>query len=42
MAVEMIAIPNVGLDDPPAAVELAVRRRAHADAASSFGSGVRL
>jgi hypothetical protein len=33
---------NVGLDSPPAAVELAVRRCAHADAANSFGSRVRL
>jgi hypothetical protein len=39
---EMMAIANVGLDDPPAAVELSVRRRAHADAANSFGSRVRL
>jgi hypothetical protein len=38
----MMAIANVGLDDPPAAVELAVRRCAHADAANSFGSRVRL
>ena len=39
---EMMAIADVGLDDPPAAVELAVRRCAHADAANSFGSRVRL
>src|SRR5262249_36150141 len=39
---EMMAIANVGLDDPPAAVELAVRLCAHADAANSFGSRVRL
>ena len=39
---EMLAIANVGLDGPPAAVELAVRRCAHADAANSFGSRVRL
>jgi hypothetical protein len=39
---EMMAIANVGLDDAPAAVELAVRRCAHADAANSFGSRVRL
>jgi hypothetical protein len=39
---EMIAIPNVGLDDPSAADELAVRRRVYADAANSFGSRVRL
>jgi hypothetical protein len=35
-------IANVGLDDPAAAVELAVGRCAHADAANSFGSRVRL
>ena len=39
---EMMAIANVGLGDPPAAVELAVQRCAHADAANSFGSRVRL
>jgi hypothetical protein len=39
---EMMAIADVGLDDPAAAVELAVRRCAHADAANSFGSRVRL
>ena len=39
---EMLAIANVGLDGPPAAVELAVRRCAHANAANSFGSRVRL
>ena len=39
---EMMAIANVGLDGPPAAVDLAVRRCAHADAANSFGSRVRL
>ena len=33
-----MAIANVGLDDPPAAVELAVRPCAHADAANSFRS----
>jgi hypothetical protein len=38
----MIAIANVGVDDPPAAVELAVRPCAHTDAANSFGSRVRL
>jgi hypothetical protein len=38
----MMAIANVGLDDPPAAVELAVRPCAHAAAANSFGSRVRL
>jgi len=38
----MMAIANVGLDDPPAAVELAVRPCAHADAAKSFVSRVRL
>jgi hypothetical protein len=38
----MIAIPNVGLDDPPAADDFAVRRRAHAYAANNFGGHVRL
>ena len=40
--VEMIAIPNVGLDDPPPSDELAVRRRAHAGVASSLGNRARL
>ena len=40
--VEILAIPDVGLDDPPAADELAVHRRSHAGAAMSFGSRVRL
>jgi hypothetical protein len=35
-------IPDVGLDDPPAADELAVRRRAHAGVASSLGNRARL
>ena len=38
----MIAIPDVGLDDPPTADELTVRGRAHADVASSLGSRARL
>ena len=38
----MIAIPDVGLDDPPAADEFAVRWRAHAGVASSLGNRVRL
>jgi hypothetical protein len=37
----MIAIANVGLDEPPGG-ELAVPPYAHADAANSFGSRVRL
>jgi hypothetical protein len=37
-----MAIANVGLDESLAAVELAVRPYAHADAANSFGSRVRL
>ena len=40
--VEIVAIPDVGLDDPPAADELAVRRRVHAEASKSFGSRARL
>ena len=40
--VEMLAIPDVGLNDPPAADEHAVHRRSHAGAAMSFGSRVRL
>ena len=39
---EMMAMANVCLDDWPVEVELAVRRCAHADVASSFGSRVRL
>jgi hypothetical protein len=39
---KMIAIPNVGLDDPPPSDELAVRRRAHAGVASSLGNRARL
>jgi hypothetical protein len=37
----MIAIPNVGFDDPPAADKFAVGGRAHADAANSLGSRAR-
>ena len=40
--VEILAIPDVGLDDPPAADEFAVHRRSHAGAAMSFGSRVKL
>ena len=40
--VEIIAISNVGLDDPPAADEFTVRRRAHANVASSLGNRARL
>jgi hypothetical protein len=40
--VEMIAIPNVGLDDPLTADELAVRWRAHAGVASNLGNRARL
>jgi hypothetical protein len=41
--VEMIAIPQVRLDDPPAADEPAVHRGGHGGApASSFGSRTRL
>jgi hypothetical protein len=40
--VEISLIPDVGLDDPPAADELAVRRRAHAGVASSLGNRARL
>jgi hypothetical protein len=38
----MIVIPDVGLDDPPTADELTVRRRAQAGVASSLGSRARL
>ena len=40
--IEIIAIPEIGLDDPPTADELAVGGRAHVGAAMSFGSRVRL
>ena len=40
--VEVIAIPEVGLDDPPAADQAAVGRRLHAGAPRSFGSRARL
>ena len=40
--VEMIAVPDVGLDDPPAADELAIGRRGHVGAATSLVSRVRL
>ena len=40
--VEMIAIPNVGFDDPPAVDEFAIRGRAHVGPAMSLGSRARL
>ena len=40
--VEIIAIPDVGFDDPPAADQLVVRRRAHCGTARSLGSRTRL
>ena len=40
--VEVIAIPEVGLDDPPAADQAAVGRGLHAGASRSFGSRARL
>ena len=40
--VEVIAIPKVGLDDPPAADQAAVGRGLHAGASRSFGSRARL
>jgi hypothetical protein len=39
--IEVSAIPNVGLDDPPAADQAAVGRRLHAEASMSFGSRAR-
>jgi hypothetical protein len=38
----MIAIPDVGLNDPPTADELTVRGRAHDGVASSLGNRARL
>ncbi len=38
----MIAIPDIGLDDPPAADQLAIGRRAYVAAAMSLGSRARL
>ncbi|BBD41156.1 hypothetical protein Amn_pb01470 (plasmid) [Aminobacter sp. Y103A] len=40
--VEIIAIPQIGLDNAPAADHLAARRRGHVGTASSFGSRTRL
>jgi hypothetical protein len=40
--IEVSAVPDVGLDDPPAADQSAVRRCAHAGAARSLGSRARL
>jgi hypothetical protein len=40
--VEILAIPDIGLDNPPVADELAVLLRSHAGAAMSFGSHLRL
>jgi hypothetical protein len=39
--IEMAAIPKIGLDDPPAADQAAVRGGAHGDAAISFGNRTR-
>ncbi len=35
--IEILAIPDVGLDDPPAADEFTAHRRSHADAAMIDG-----
>ena len=40
--IEVSAVPDVGLDDPPAADQAAVRRGLHAEASSSFGKRARL
>jgi hypothetical protein len=40
--VEIVAIPNIGLNDPPAANEFATCGRPHVGAAISFGSRTRL
>lgn len=40
--VEIVAIPQIGLDDPPTADQLAVRRHTHLDAAMSLGNRTRL
>ena len=41
--VEVVTIPQVGLDDPPAADEAAIHRRRHGEApANSLGSRTRL
>ena len=38
----MTAIPQIGLDDAPAADQLAARRRGHVGTAMSLGSRTRL
>ncbi|MGO4740322.1 hypothetical protein AB4099_27525 [Bosea sp. 2KB_26] len=40
--VEIAAIPQIGVDDPPTADQLAVRWHTHLDAAMSFGNRTRL
>src|SRR5262245_50791415 len=40
--VEIIAIPQIGLDDAPASDQLAARGRSHVGTAMSFGSRTRL
>ena len=40
--IEIIAIPQISLHDPPTADELAARGRAHAGVSMSLGSRVRL
>jgi hypothetical protein len=40
--VEIVTIPDIGLDEPPATDEFAVRREVHACSAKSLGSRARL
>ena len=40
--IEVSSVPEVSLDDPPAANQSAVRRGLHAQAAKSFGNRARL
>jgi hypothetical protein len=40
--IEVSAVPEVGLDDPPAADQPAIRRGLHAQAFRSFGNRARL
>lgn len=40
--IEVVAIPKIGLDDPPATDELATGGRSHVGAAISLGSRARL
>ena len=40
--IEVSPVPEVGLHDPPAADQSAVRRNLHAEASSSFGNRARL